>query len=187
MITTISKIIIGILAFLLIAATSSALYFWWKKPAAGSGVGYEKPPEIREVIKIKKVEVPGPTKIVTIEKQVIVEKLKLPDWVRDNPDEQAIASAVVEPYKGKTNTIALLNTKTGVGQVLVKQEPLSLFGFVNEREIGIRMGVNIKAEPETTVYAKWSFARVGSVHIGAYADAGSTGQAKVQVEAGFRF
>ena len=112
--TTIVKIIIGVLAFLLIVATTSAVYYWYKKPVAGSGTGYEKPPAIPVVTKIKIVEVPGPTKIVTIEKEVIVEKLKLPDWIKNNPDEQAIASAVVAPYKGKTNSVGILNTKTGV-------------------------------------------------------------------------
>jgi len=29
--------------------------------------------------------------------------------------------------------------------------------------------------------------RVGNVHVGVYGDAGSTGTAKVQLEAGFRF
>jgi hypothetical protein len=185
--TTITKIIIGVLAVLLLTATASALYFWYKKPPATNTVEYIKVPEIKEVIKIKRVEVPGPERIVTIDKEVIVERLKLPEWVRTNADEQAIATAVIEPYKGKTNAVALLNIKTGVGQIIAKQEPIPLFGFVNDREVGIRAGINIKGEPETTAYGKWSFARIGNVHIGAYADAGSTGTAKVQIEAGFRF
>lgn len=185
--TTKAKIIGGILIFLLLVATSSALYFWYKKPAAGSGATYEKAPPIKTVTKIKLVEVPGPTKIVTIEKQVIVEKLKLPDWFKNSPDEQAIASAEVAPYKGKTNAVALLNTQTGVGQILVKQEPLPLFGFVNDREIGVRGGVNIKGVIESTVYGRWDFVRVGSVHVGVYGDASTTGDARVQVGAGYRF
>jgi hypothetical protein len=182
-----SKIIIGVLVALLLTATASALYFWYKKPPATNTTTYVNVPQIKEVIKIKRVEVPGPERIVTIEKQTIVEKLGLPEWVRTNADEQAIATAVIEPYKGKTNAVALLNIKTGVGQIIAKQEPIPLFGFVNDREVGIRAGINIKGEPETTAYGKWSFARIGNVHIGAYADAGSTGTAKIQIEAGFRF
>jgi hypothetical protein len=183
--TTITKIIIGVLSVLLLTATSSAIYFWYKKPAPGSGAEYEKPPEIKVVTKIKRVDVPGPTKIVTIEKQVIVEKLKLPDWVRDNPDEQAIASAVVAPYKGNTNAVALLNTKTGIGQMIVKQEPLPLFGFVNEKGIGGRVGVNIKGEPEFSGYGRWTFGRVGPAHIGVYGEASSN--SKIQLDVEYRF
>jgi hypothetical protein len=182
-----NKIIIYGLCILLILAVASSLWNWYKKPPATNTVEYVKVPQIKEVIKIKRVEVPGPERIVTIDKEVIVERLKLPEWVRTNADEQAIATAVIEPYKGKTNAVALLNIKTGVGQIIAKQEPIPLFGFVNDREVGIRAGINIKGEPETTVYGKWSFVRIGNVHVGAYADAGSTGTAKIQLEAGFRF
>jgi hypothetical protein len=182
---SIMKIIFGILISLLLIATSSALYFYYKKPVAGSGIGFEKPPEIKVVTKIKKVEVPGPTKIVTIEKQVIVEKLKLPDWVRDNPDEQAIASAVVAQYKGDTNAVAILNTKTGVGQMLVKQVPLPLFDFVNEKGIGVRGGVNIKGEPEFGGYGRWTFVRVGPIYTSVYGEASSN--SKIQLDLEYRF
>jgi hypothetical protein len=185
--TTITKIIIGVLAFLLLTATASALYFWWKPPPGTNTVEYVKVPEIKEVIKIKRVEVPGPERIVTLEKEVIVTKLGLPEWLRTNADEQAIATAAIEPYKGKTNAVAILNVKTGVGQIIAKQEPIPLFGFVNDREIGIRAGVNTKGEPVTSIYGSWDFARIGAVHVGVFADADSKGDARAQVKVGFRF
>jgi hypothetical protein len=184
---TTTKVIFYFLAILLIAATGSALYFWYKEPPSTNTVEYVKVPEIREVIKIKRVEVPGPERIVTIEKQTIIEKLGLPEWIRTNADEQAIATASIEPYRGKTNAVALLNTRTGVGQILAKQEPLPLLGFLNEREIGVRAGVNIKAEPITSVYGKYDFARIGNVQIGVYGDANSDGTAKIQVGVGLKF
>ena len=181
------KIIWGVLLAFALTATASALYFWWKPPPATNTVEYVKAPEIKTVIKIKRVEVPGPERIVTLEKTVIVEKLGLPEWLRTNADEQAIATASIEPYRGKTNAVALLNTKTGVGQIIAKQEPLPLFGFLNDRETGIRAGINIKAEPITSVYGKYDFARIGNVQIGVYGDASSDGTAKIQVGAGFKF
>ena len=185
--TTKAKVIIGILSVLLLIATASSLYHWYKTPAIITQTEYVNVPQIKEVVKIKRVTVPGPARVVTVEKTVIVEKLGLPEWISTNDNEQAIATASIDPYKGKTNAVALLNVKTGVGQIVAKREPLPLFGFVNEREIGLRAGINTKAEPETTVYGKWSFARVGNAHIGIYGDASSTGQARVQVEVGFRF
>jgi hypothetical protein len=185
--TTIIKIIIGILAALLLTATASALYFWYKKPPTVTQTEYVKVPEIKVVTKIKRIEVPGPERIVTLEKTVIVEKLGLPEWIKTNADEQAIATAAIEPYRGKTNAVALLNTKTGVGQIIAKREPLPLFGFLNEREIGIRAGVNIKAEPITSIYGRYDFARIGNVQIGVYGDASSDGRATVQVGVGYKF
>jgi hypothetical protein len=187
---TINKIIIGILAFLLLVATSSALYFWYKKPPVVSKTEYIKVPEIKEVIKIKTVKVPGPTEIVTIEKRIIVEVLKLPDWVRDNPDEQAIASAVIAPYRGNTNAVAFLNTKTGVGQILAKQVPLSLFGLINEKEVGIRAGYRLDSDGPTmdgTIYGRWDFLRIGNVNVGAYVEGSTRGEGKAQVLLGYKF
>jgi len=181
------KIIWGILLVFALTATASALYFWWKKPPIVTQTEYIQVPQIKEVVKIKRVEVPGPERIVTIEKQTIVEKLGLPEWIRTNDNEQAIATATIEPYKGRTNAVALLNTKTGVGQIVAKQEPIPLLGFLNDREIGVRAGITIKGEPVTSLYGSWDFARIGNVKVGIYADADSTGQAKAQVSIGYRF
>ena len=181
-----NKIRIGILLVLTLSATASAVYFWYHRPYINS-VEYVNVPQIKEVVKIKRVEVHGPERIVTIEKEKIVTKLSLPEWIRTNTDEQAIATAAIEPYRGQTNAVALLNIKTGVGQIVAKQEPLSLFGFVNDREAGVRAGVNIKGEQETTIYGRYDFFRIGRVHVGVYGDASSTGQAKAQVNIGFKF
>lgn len=183
-----AKIIIGLLAVLTLLAMLSSVWFWYQgqKPAVTPG-HYAQAPEVKEVIKIKRVEVPGPERIVTVEKEVVVERLSLPAWVRDNPAEQTIATAQIEPYRGTTSAVAILNTETGKSQIIAKQDPLSLLAFVNEREIGIRGGINLKGEPETTLYGRYDFIRVGRVHVGVYGEAGSTGQAKAQLSIGFKF
>ncbi len=168
-----SKLIVGLLMFLMLLATVSAIRAWYierNKPPV-SQIEYVKIPEIKEVIKIKKVEVPGPERIVTVEKIKIVEKLKLPEWFATNADEQAIATGEVQPYEGKTNVVATLNTKTGVGNIIVKQEPLSFAGFVNDKEIYIKGGYMTSREVEITGGGRWLFARVGSLKIGGYAEA----------------
>jgi hypothetical protein len=182
------KIIIGILSFLMLVAASSAVYFWYhgqKVPLTTTT--YTEAPKIKVVTKIKTIKVPGPTQIVTIEKQVIVDKLKLPDWIKNDADQQTIATAAIPAYKGTTNTVAVINTKTGESQIVAKQEPLPLFGFVNDREIGLRSGIDIKGASESAVYGKWDFARIGPVYIGVYGDANTKGDARIQLSAGFRF
>lgn len=185
------KIIACALLFVTLLAVSSAVYFWYQKPGVITTREYVKVPEIRTIEKVTRVEVPGPERIVTIEKKVVIDKLNLPQWVKDSPDEQVIATAEIEPYRGKTSAVSLINTKTGVGQIVAKQEPLPLFGFVNDREIGVRGGMNSSGSPEATVYGKWDFVRVGNVHLGVYGDASvkndSRIDARIQVGIGYKF
>jgi hypothetical protein len=159
--------------FLMLLATVSAIRAWYierNKPPV-SQIEYVKVPEIKEVIKVKRVEVPGPERIVTVEKIKIVEKLKLPEWFATNADEQAIATGEVQPYEGKTNVVATLNTKTGVGGIIVKQEPLSLAGFINDKELYLKGGYTTSREIEVTGGGRWLFARVGKIKIGGYVEA----------------
>lgn len=168
-----NKIIIGLIIFLLVLATGSAIYAWYKernKPPV-SQTEYIKVPEIKEVVRIQKVEVPGPERVVTVEKVKVVEKLKLPEWFAKDQDEQAIATGEVQPYEGKTNVVATLNTKTGVGGIITKQEPLSFIGFINDKEIYIKSGYTTSREVEVVGGGRWLFARVGKIKVGAYAEA----------------
>ena len=158
--------------FLLLIAMSSAIYAWYterNKPPV-SQIEYVKVPEIKEVVKIKKVEVPGPERIVTVEKIKIVEKLNLPEWFSKDQDEQAIATGEVQPYEGKTNVVATLNTKTGVGGIIVKQEPLSFVGFANDKELYAKAGYSTNAEVQVAIGAEWKFVRIGKIKVGVFGE-----------------
>lgn len=179
------KIIIGaVIAFLLIALMS-AVYAWYQernKPPV-SKIEYVKVPEIKEVVKIEKVKVPGPKEIVTIEKVKIVEKLKLPEWFASNTNEQAIATGVVPSYEGKTNVVATLNTETGVGSLIMKQEPQSLVGFANDKQLYAKAGYSTNKATQITIGADWKFFRVGKIKVGVFGEgrasftSGETGSA----------
>jgi hypothetical protein len=184
-----SKIIAWTLSVIALVAIVAATVAWYRaqnqKPV--STVEYIKVPQIKTVTKIKTVEVPGPTKIVTIEKEVVIEKLKLPDWIKADENKQVIATAEIASYKGKTNAVAVLDTKTGASEIVAKQVPLPLFDFENEKEIGLRAGVGFKNTTEVGIYGRWTFLRIGNVHLGAYGEANSSGDAKAQIEIGYRF
>jgi hypothetical protein len=172
---------------LIVVAAGSAIYAWYKPPSIVTNTEYVKVPEIKTVTKINRVEVPGPTKIVTIEKKVVTEKLKLPDWIKSDANLQIIATAEIPPYKGTTNAVAVLDVKEGDSEIIVKQVPLPLFGFENDREVGIRAGYGIKDATEATIYGRWTFMRVGNFHLGAYGESNSQGDAKIQAELSYRF
>ncbi len=183
------RIIIGLLITVLSLALISAGVGWWKaehKPVM-SKVEYVKVPEIKEVVKIKRVNIPGPKEIVTIEKEKIVEKLKLPNWFAQDADEQAIATADLPETESGYNVVATLNTKSGEGNIIAKEKPRSLIGFPNGKEIGVRAGYNSKLTQEISVYGRWNFFRIGNVHLSAYGEGNSEGNAVGQLELGYRF
>ena len=186
--TLLTKVYLTILGSLLFLVISAGLYSWYADPPAPiSTVQYVKPPEIREVVKIQRVTVPGPEKVITVEKKVLVEKIKLPDWFLDET-EQAIATAVIPPYEGKTNIIATLNTETGAGNIIARQEKLSLFAFENNKEAGVRAGISSdKFSKTATVFGRWQFLRVGNTHLGLYGEANSDGEGVAQIEFTYRF
>jgi hypothetical protein len=181
-------IITIIYALVVTLGLMSAIYAWYgerNKPPVSQTV-YIPTEQIKEVVKIKRVEVPV-EKIVTIEKNVLVEKIKLPDWFLDET-EQAIATGVIQPYEGKTNVISTLNTETGIGNIIAKQEPLPFLQFENKKEAGIRAGYTTDgAKAHTTIYGRWQFLRIGSVHLGLYGEANSEGAGIAQVDLSYRF
>jgi len=184
-----AQIKMGGMALLALVAVIAAVVGWYKaqhQPVV-STVEYVEVPQIKTVTKIKTVKVPGPTQIVTVEKTVVVEKLKLPEWIKTDENKQVIATAEVPPYQGTTNTVAVLDTVTGTSQIVAKQVPLSFVAFENEKELGLRAGVGLKNTTEVGVYGRWTFLRVGNAHLGAYGEANSNGDAKAQVEIGYRF
>lgn len=80
------------------------------------------------ITKVKKIEIPV-EKIVTLEKEKVVEKESLPVWLKGATEQVILAVGDIEPYVGKTRVISLLNTKTGEGSLIQKQLPLPLVEF----------------------------------------------------------
>jgi hypothetical protein len=184
------KGVLIVLCCVLAIACGSMAYFHFKTPVTVNTETYTPAPEIKETVKIKRVEVPGPEKIITIEKEKVVERLKLPDDIGKNPDKQIVATAVVEPYEGKTNAVAVMDTKTGEGSISVKQEPLPTFAFKNEKAIGGRAGyVSDKdgIRQQVDFYGHYTFLRVWRVHVGVYGEVNSRPEGKTAVDISYRW
>ena len=178
--TTLALVVIAVLA------VASSLYSWYKPQPIITKTEYIRVPEIKETVRIKRVKVPGPERLVTIEKEVVVNKLNLPDWIKNDKDIQVIATASIEPYEGTTDAVATMNTRTGEGMIVAKHRSLGLIAFENRKEIGVRYGATI-AGPEVDVYAEWQFLRVGSTHLGLYVGANTHSDARAMVQVGYRF
>lgn len=170
-----------LLMMLAIVALVSHLWNTYK-PVSAPVNQWTPAPEIKEVVKIQKVYVKGPERIVTIEKEKIVEKLKLPDEIAKNPDEQVIATAEVAPHKAKTDVIATMNTKTGESHIISRPRNLPFFEFISEKEIGVRAGISTDGTAGD-IFARWDFVRIGGANIGMYGEAGATSTGKTQAKA----
>lgn len=166
-----TKIITGLIIVFLSIALLSAVYAWYQernKPPV-SKTEYIEVEKVKEVEKIKKVIVPI-EKIVTIEKIKLVEKVKMPDWFVQNADEQAIASGIAVSHTEDTNVICTVNTKTGIGNLVMKQEPQKFVGLPNEKQIYAKAGYTTNKEAEVTIGADWKFLRVGKIKIGMFGE-----------------
>ena len=184
------KGVLIVLCCVLAIACGSLAYFHFKKPVSVSTEAYTPASEIKEIIKIKRVEVPGPERIITIEKEKIVEKLKLPDEIAKNPDKQVIATAVIPPHEADTNAVAILDTRTGEGSISVKQEDPQLFAFLNKKEIGGRFvyaGDPDGIKQQLDLYGRWTFLRIHKFYVGMYGETNSGPQGKAGLEVSYRW
>lgn len=150
------------------------LWNWYHPKEGASSPQWTPAPQIKEVVKIKRVEVPGPEKIITIEKERVVQEIGLPESISTDPYKQVVATATIPPYKGQTDVVAITDTQSGASEITTKQKPLPLFGFPNEKELGARVGIGTSGEKMMDIYGRWTFFRVGSWHLGIYGEGTAT-------------
>ncbi|MDD4986746.1 MAG: hypothetical protein PHQ43_13415 [Dehalococcoidales bacterium] len=182
------KLMIYALAFFLLCAIASSIYFWYEgnhRPVV-SKTEYVKVPEIRTVEKVRTVEIPV-EKIVIREKEGVTKYVTLPSEIKDDPAKQITTTATVEPYEGKTNVVSIIDTQTGVSDILLKQDPLPFIALENRRELGFRSGYNSDSRLESTLYGRWTVLRIGNAHLGAYGEANTEGRGKAQLELSYRW
>lgn len=142
---------------------------------------YVKVPEIREVKKYIKIK--GPIEIRVIEKEIIKE---MPVYIKEDINKQVTATGVIEPYAGKTNVLAIMDTATGKSEIQARQLPLPFFEFRRDAELGIRYGLTTKGQG-MDIYGRVTLARAGRAYIGAYAELNHRPDAKAMVDLSYRF
>jgi len=172
-----------LISILIVLLGASALWGWFRpNPPGASKTEYIPVPQEKIVTKIKTVTVPGPERIVTIDKPTIVEKLKLPDWLKEDKDKQVIANADIVPHKGHTSAVAIIDVKTGEAQILAKQLPPPFFDFEQTKEIGMRYGVSSDSGTAAAIYGRWTFARVGNIKAALYGEIDNDAKGKAQLD-----
>ena len=185
--TTKIKIIIAVVIILGLLAGVAALKGWYADLPKLTKQ-WLTAPEMKTATKIKKVKVPV-KEIVTIEKKEVSKKLKLPEAIAKDDKMQVIATAQIPSYEGETSAVAVMNTATGEAEIIVKQQPLSLFGLTNKKAIGLRYGYSSRASTDMAaeIYGRWDVLRIGSVHVGLYGGVTSTGDGKAMLNMEYRW
>lgn len=181
------NITIIILFLVLIVA---GIFAWYREQSRQviSKTEFGAVPEAKGAHKIKRTEI-QPRKVIVLDKEQASEKLALPEDIKRDPARQITASGEIAPYEGKTDVLAVLNTGSGESSIIAKQRPLPFVDFESKKEIGIRYGYSTKATTnyEGAVYGRWDVLRIGPVHLGVYGEVNTTGDAKAQVSAGYKW
>lgn len=161
---TVVRAIYGLVIILLAV---SAIWGWYfKKPqviTVPTDV-YVPVPQIQEVIKVKTVYV-DVGKVQVLDKAEAIKKLGgFPEIAATDPNKQITSTGVIPPYKGRTNVVNVIDTKSGVSEIMAKRIPLPFMAIEQERYAGVRIGSN----GNITAFAEWGFGRIGKAHIAAY-------------------
>lgn len=181
-----SNKLLVILIIVTILAVSSAAWNWYHPQIRTiSKTEYQTVVQEKEVVKIKRITVPGPVRIVTIEKQVIVEKLGINPVPGD--DSEIIANADIPCSEGGTSIVTLMDMTTGESTIIAKEKPLSLFGFPSNIEAGVRYGLSTDTLQQGNLFARWQFLRVGKVYLAAYGEMTTKPEAKAMLEVVYKF
>jgi len=146
----IALLVVCVLAYLRFAPDS--LKPWTNAPQPAV-----QPSEPKVVTKIERVVVPGPTKVVTIEKIKYVDKVPgalTPSTVQDNA-AHVIASATIPPSSaGGTASAILQYGQDNVATGRIEYKPASPPFFAVQKEFGVRAGMGTGGLVLGEVYAR---------------------------------
>jgi hypothetical protein len=181
------------LAVIAVLALTSAGWNWYHPTVKTvTQTQYQTVPQEKKVETIKRVTVPGPERIVTIEKPVVVEKLGLPPAIAADPTKEIVANGEIMTHDGdKVSTVAVMDTPAdgtpATVSIIAKEQPPSLFGLPNDWEMGVRYGLGTRAGQEGNINARWQFFRLGNIYLGAYGEIGTRPEAKMMLDVSMRF
>ena len=105
---------------------------------------------------------------------------KQPDTLNGNP-----VTAIGDTPASKTgfDIRTTMTTSTGETRIYVQPKKLPLFGFENDKEIGMRYGLRA----EYDVFGRWTFARVGAFYAAVYAEANTRPEGNIMIEGSYRW
>lgn len=187
MIAKLKNYALMLIAFL---ALCSAGYFWWtgNHKTVVPQTNFVTAPENKKAKNVSKEKIKAEVPIEIFNKEEIAKQLKIQDPDKSNPNIQFTDAKIIPASEQDTSVVAKWDTVQGKITIDLRQEPMSLFGFENKKEIGARVGYSTDGfKMQSTVYGRWQFLRVGHFHVGAYGEANSEGEGIAQIEVSYKF
>jgi hypothetical protein len=186
----VEKYIINAAIVIVAIAICVAIWNWYHQPQPAQKT-YTTAAPIPAAAKIKKQIVPV-KKIIVLDKKQASKKLMLPDAVAQDNNTQILATAQIPETDttGKTDIVAVMDTGSGATEIISKQQPQSFFAVINQKAIGIRLGINggiTSFEREADIYGRWDILRTGAVRWGLYGEVNSRGDGRAMISAEYRF
>jgi hypothetical protein len=169
---SIREMVIIAIAFM---AVTVALWGWYHPQT----VNVPGPVEYRDITKEVKVE----PKVVCKDNTITVVQPETVKQPIEGPKESVIAEGSVPASNGGFNLVTELSPSTGqatMEAIAIKQP---LFGFPNEKEVGVRIGIS----GDKAVYGDWTLIRVGAIYGGLYAEIDSKDKASADIEVSYRW
>ena len=176
-------IIIALIAVALLVMGQN-LYRWYNPEVV---VQKEYVP-LKEKIDVPKKEIPV-KKLVVLDKEKAVKKLKdLPEAVRQDENKQITATAVVDPYEGKTSVVAVTDIEKGTTELLAKREPLPLISLKPKFEVGASyMPIHSERLGQYVLDVAYQFGRVWKINGEAKGEIDEKGNWRAGVRASVRW
>jgi hypothetical protein len=130
-----------------------------------------------------------PVTLQAYDKETAVKKMNIPEIILSDPKLELVGTGRVKPSEGGYTIGAVTHTDTGKTEIITKEEPRPLFGWMGKSEIGALAGVSTGGDT-AIIYAKQDVLRIGSVNLAAVGGVGTVGGklgAGVFVDVGFRW
>jgi len=167
-----SKMIVGFVVVAVIALVVFAYKLMQAPERPVAGFVAPPPASGMPVVAKESVKLAVPLKVHS--KQLAVKKMKLPPAIADDPAKQVVATATLKPSAGGYTVAAVIDTDTGITDLVAKEKPRSLLGFGGTSEIGLLGGVTRRGDT-ALVFARQDLVRVGTVHLFGAGGAGFAG------------
>jgi hypothetical protein len=169
---------------------ASALYGWYSRPTLLPTQQFTTmaPSALVKGVSTSTVSVP---KLKTFSKTELAKKVNIPLEVMSSASKNVTAVVELPPSRGGTEVVSVVDSVTGETSILAKEKPLPLFGFENQKRIGVGVGFatgrDVKNVQEVKVFAEWTFVRVGGAYGSVQAEVNTNSEAKAFVALDYRF
>lgn len=178
---------------LVLIVVAMIAYFWWllKQPKPDQAVAAETP-TAPVVVKVPTVKTPIAGGTVRTLKPAAKVKLKLPEPVVQNDDQQVTSATVVAPSERKTTVSTVIDTKTGETTAYSKPEPYPWLAVESRGEARLDYGYKmtrgeLTPRPVSRLSVTHNFIQVKALHVGVNAALDSDGTAFVGVGLAYRW